>query len=192
MTTDDRGETLQSLRVFGHSRDILAGYLQSGQLTDPARQFLAEDDLVFLERAREGYRWAVRAPDWTIEELRRTVRPLDLPVTDPFEPPGAWRLLVPSRQVYLATNVAQIVFGWMPRVPAEAVTFPNWMHRSYADIIPPSTPSEFFARIADLESLIWAVATGLGSSALSSLRRAYAFFETGSWLNQQFRPKPSR
>ena len=192
MASDDRSEAIRTFALFGRSRDILGEYLTQGRLTDPGRQFLAEDALTYLDRAREGYRWFLRAPELSRDELRRIVHRHDLPVFDPYEPPQHWNLVVPNRQIVVATNLAQIVLGWVPRLPTEAITYPGWARRTYADIAAPQSPSEFFDRIEDLERLLWSVATGLGAAATSSLRRAYAFFESGFWLTQQFRPRGSR
>lgn len=192
MAQEDRQDAIRSFAVFGRSRDTLAEFLLQGRLTDTGRQFLSEDALTFLERAREGYRWFLRAPGMTDAEMRRVVRPVDLPVVDPHEPLRDWTLLVPNRQIYIATNLAQVALGWVPNLPAEAITYPGWARRTYADIGAPKSPTEFFDRLDDLESLIWSIATGLREAASTSLRRAYAFFDSGHWLNQGFRPRGSR
>lgn len=192
MGSDDRSDAIRTFGLFGRSRDILGEYLHQGHLSDPARQYLANDALTFCDRAREGYRWLLRAPDLTHEEVRRVVRPIDLPVFDPYEPPRDHGLVVPNRQIVIATNLAQVVLGWVPNVPAEAITYPGWARRTYADIAAPRSPSEFFERVDDLEGLIWSIATGLRDAAATSLRRAYAFFESGFYLTQQFRPRGTR
>lgn len=189
MASDDRQEAIRTFGVFGRSRDILADYILNGAVPDASRDFLAADSLTYLDRAREGYRWLVRAPGLTEAELRRVVRPWDLPVADPFEPPREWVLLVPNRQVLVASNSAQIVINWVPKLPTEAITYPGWARRTYSDIVAPASPSEFFDRIEDLERIIWSVASGVREAATSSLRRAYAFFESGFWLTRQFRPR---
>ncbi len=189
MANDDRNEAIRTFALFGRSRDILAEYLIQGGLADPARQYLAEETLTYLDRVREGYRWRLRASRLSRSELRRVVHAHDLPVNDPHEPPREVSLIVPSRQIVVASNLAQVVFSWVPKLPTEAITYPGWARRTYVDIVAPASPSEFFDRIEDLESLVWAVATGLREAAASSLRRAYAFFESGSWLTQQFRPR---
>lgn len=192
MANESRNEAIRTFALFGRTRDILGDYLTQSRLTDPARQFLAEDALTFLDRVREGYRWHLRAPELTVEELRRVVQAHDLPVYDPYEPARDSHLLVPSRQILIATNLAQVVLGWVPQLPAEAITYPGWARRTYADIMAPRSPSEFFDRVDDLERLIWSITTGLREAATSSLRRAYAFFESGFWLTQQFRPRGTR
>lgn len=192
MASDDRQEAIRTFGVFGRSRDILAEYILQGEVPAASRDYLAADALTYLDRAREGYRWLLRAPGLTDTELRRVVRPFDLPVTDPHEPVREWALLVPNRQVLVASNIALIVISWVPKLPTEAITYPGWARRTYADIAAPASPSEFFERLEDLERIMWSVAGGVREAAATSLRRAYAFFESGFWLTQQFRPRGTR
>ncbi len=75
---------------------------------------------------------------------------------------------------------AIIALGVLPRLPANAVTFP---HGQYADIPVPSTPGETLNRIEELERTIWAASSEpVNALSRDAVRRTYGFFDATTWL----------
>ena len=91
----------------------------------------------------------------------------------------------------LAFGMAAVALGFLPRVPAEQVTFPFSYGKpaTYADIPSPDTPGELLWRIEELEETVWQVtATDLQelvTRRYGSLRRTYGFFEASALLAGQ-------
>ncbi len=78
--------------------------------------------------------------------------------------------------------------GVLPRLPAEAVTFPQ-SHPTYADLSVPGSPSELLERIEEIERVVYrASVIPLDELAIGPLRRTYAFFEASSWLVTHYLP----
>jgi hypothetical protein len=75
---------------------------------------------------------------------------------------------------------AIIALGVLPRLPANAVTFP---HGKYADIPVPSTPGETLDRLEELERTIWAASSEpVNALSRDAVRRTYGFFDATTWL----------
>lgn len=86
-------------------------------------------------------------------------------------------------------NHALIALGMLPRLPAEAVTFPQ-RRPTYSDVKTPAEPGELLERIEEIERTIYhADLMPNKKIAHGPLRRTYAFFEASNWLvNQHLRP----
>lgn len=93
------------------------------------------------------------------------------------------------RQQLLAFGMAVIAMGYLPRLPAKQITFPNSYGKpaTYADIPVPHTPGELLWRIEELELTIWRIMSGdlgeLIQRNYGPVRRTYGFFETSAWLS---------
>ncbi len=85
-------------------------------------------------------------------------------------------------QQLVVYNHALVTMAVMPRLPANAVTFPQ-RHPSYRDVSPPTLPNETLARIEEIERIIYQAEVGpLKQMAYAPFRRTYAFFEASQWL----------
>lgn len=92
------------------------------------------------------------------------------------------------RQQLLAFGMAATALGYLPRMPADQITFPY--HYSdpptYADIPTPETPGEMLWRIEELEQMLWRLMADnlqeLLEKRYASLRRTYGFFESSALL----------
>ena len=88
----------------------------------------------------------------------------------------------------LAFGMALVALAALPRLPAEAITFPHNYHRppTYADIPAPVTAGEILTRIEEIEQMIWRFATGRWNQLVrhryGPLRRTYGFFESSAVL----------
>ena len=79
-------------------------------------------------------------------------------------------------------NHALVALAVLPRLPAEAITFPQ-RHPSYHDVSVPILPGELLARIEELEQIIYQTEIkSIRDIDYGSFRRTYAFFEASSWL----------
>lgn len=92
------------------------------------------------------------------------------------------------RQQMLAYSMAAIALGYLPRLPAEHVTFPYSYSTppTYADIPTPDSAGEMLWRIEELEQMVWQLMSrdlqGLVERKYGALRRTYGFFETSALL----------
>ncbi|MCC9078004.1 hypothetical protein FKZ61_018050 [Litorilinea aerophila] len=106
------------------------------------------------------------------------------------------------RYQLLAFGMAAVAMGYLPRLPAQQITFPHSYSDppTYADIPVPSTPGEMLWRIEELEQMLWRLMSAdmqeLVQRQYGPLRRTYGFFEASAWLSQQeaerFGIKPQR
>jgi hypothetical protein len=93
------------------------------------------------------------------------------------------------RQQLLAFGMAVVAMGYLPRLPAQQVTFPQSYGKppTYADIPVPHTPGELLWRIEELEETVWQMMsrdlTELVQRNYGPVRRTYGFFETSAWLS---------
>jgi hypothetical protein len=92
------------------------------------------------------------------------------------------------RQQLLAYSMAAIALGYLPRLPAEHITFPYSYSNppTYSDIPAPDNAGETLWRIEELEQMIWQLMGGnlqaLVERHYGALRRTYGFFETSALL----------
>jgi hypothetical protein len=166
--------TMMQAKDWPHHR--LAG-LSAGQFTDT---------LNHLEGVREGFILSQRlTPHLSLAELRGLVEDILLD----------WKwvqelnlTLAPTQEVttlgeqLVVYNHALVALSILPRLPANAITFPQ-RRPSYRDVTPPAVPNETLARIEEIERIIYQTEIGpLKNVAYGPFRRTYAFFEASNWL----------
>ncbi len=92
------------------------------------------------------------------------------------------------RHQLLAFGMAAVALGYLPRLPADHITFPHSFSKpaTYADIPTPDTPAELLSRIDELEKMTQHLMSGnlqqLLNRRYGALRRTYGFFETSAHL----------
>jgi hypothetical protein len=178
-------------RVVKYTRQTLAVMVQqeyqSGRLqSKSSRPGRLADTLEHLGDVREGFILSQRTPaQVSISELQALLEHAlldwgwlnDLNLM--FEP--GTEIESPSQQL-LAYNHALVALATLPRLPAEAITFPQ-QRPTYADVSAPVLPAEMLERIEEIERIIYQAEVMPGQRlAYDPLRRTYAFFEASSWL----------
>jgi hypothetical protein len=184
--------------VFARTRGVLDTLLNHGSVSDEGETVLSDAALPHIESVEAAFRARLRAGDADLEQLRDLVRLGGLGPPPPRDAPetraalieairalsgagGERRLVRPVGRDLAALDHAQLAMALVPRTPRENVRFPGW--GSYADISPPRTPTEFVARIEEVERHLWHAAAGRGEGLpKSGWRRVYAFFDTGEAL----------
>jgi hypothetical protein len=167
------------------------------------RSILANDALAHVEAVLDGLTLLSRAGSFSGEELRALVRRagiIDRPRPGTPEAIAADREAVTERQLaelarsprrralrvvdgqaMLAAGHARVVFSIIPRLPPEAVAWPQ-THRTYADIPIPHNEAELLGRAEELARVLWRIAAGDGRRD-EAMRRTLAFYEAGSRLS---------
>lgn len=178
-------------RVVKYTRQTLAIMVQqdyqSGRLpSKSSRPGRLADTLEHLGDVREGFMLSQRTPaQVSMSELQALLEHAlldwgwinDLNLI--FEP--GTKIESPSQQL-LAYNHALVALATLPRLPAEAITFPQ-QRPTYADVSAPVLPVEMLERIEEIERIIYQAEVMPGQRlAYDPLRRTYAFFEASSWL----------
>lgn len=93
-----------------------------------------------------------------------------------------------ARQQLLAFGMAATALGYLPKLPAEQVTFPYSYNDppTYCDIPAPNSPGAMLSRIEELEQMVWQLMSGdmqaLLNQRYGALRRTYGFFESSAHL----------
>jgi hypothetical protein len=102
--------------------------------------------------------------------------------------------LTPGNEIELVGNQliayqhALVALGMLPRLPAQAVTFPQ-PRPTYADVPVPAMPSQLLERIEEIERVLYrAGLVPADELAFEPLRRTYAFFEASLWLVDHYLP----
>jgi hypothetical protein len=178
-------------RVVKYTRQTLAVLVQQDYRpgrpqSKSSRPGRLADALEHLGDVREGFILSQRTPQQvSLSDLRALLEHAlldwgwinDLNLI--FEP--GTEIESPSQQL-LAYNHALVALATLPRLPAEAVTFPQ-QRPTYADVSAPVLPAEMLERIEEIERIIYqAEVTPSQRLAYDPLRRTYAFFEASSWL----------
>ncbi len=155
------------------------------------RAVIADDGLAHVDAVRAGLTALARAGQFRPTELRELVRRegiAEAPRSGPDAIAAAAEASLEHPSIrpadgghILAAGHARIVFSVIPTLPPEAVTWPR-VHRTYADIPTPRTEAELFERVDELARVLWGVAEGRVRRD-EPLRRALAFYETGSRLS---------
>ncbi|NIN68522.1 MAG: hypothetical protein GTO63_28210 [Anaerolineae bacterium] len=156
------------------------------------RQRQLSDTLEHMGEVREGFVLSQRMPlPLELGELRELIQHVLLN-WGWVEDMGL--LMTPGDQVELvkdqiiAYQHALVAMGVLPRLPAEAVTFPQ-SPPTYADLSVPGSPGELLERIEEIEHVVYrASVIPLDELAIDPLRRTYAFFEASSWLVTHYLP----
>ncbi len=146
-----------------------------------------------------GFRARLRAAEADLAELRTLVSRGGLGLPEPRDGPEARAALIEAMQAragaggdrslasapvrrLAAVEHARLVFALMPRMPSDAVRFPDG-RRTYADIGAPRSQTELCGRIEELERKVWRVAAGARSAhGDEAYRRVYGFFDAGERL----------
>jgi hypothetical protein len=103
----------------------------------------------------------------------------------PEAPPAGFAAL---RHQLLASGMAAVALGMLPRTPAGEITFPysHGQPPTYADIPAPASPAALLLRLEEMERLLWEVMGGglqeLVNRRYGPLRRTYGFFEVSALL----------
>ena len=188
-------EALRELaRIVKATRQTLAEMVQAvkqlGQLPQNSQPGQFSETLNHIGDVREGFIISQRTSRHsTLSELRALVQHVlldwqwveDLNMT-----------LAPDRQIeplgpqLVAYNHALVALAVLPRLPVDAVTFPQ-PKPNYGDVGVPAFPEEMLARIEEIERMIYqAEVRSIDTLAYGSFRRTYAFFEASSWLADSY------
>jgi hypothetical protein len=185
-------ESLRELvRVVNSTRQTLATLIQQENRPDPSSSGRFHETLEHLGEVREGFILSQRAsPHISVSELRSLVQAILLD-WEWLQDMGL--MLEPNNQLELldqqlvAYNHALIALGMLPRLPADAITFPQQPRPTYRDVAVPVLPGEMLARIEEIEQMIYqAEFKPIKTLAYGPLRRTYAFFEASSWLANKY------
>jgi hypothetical protein len=176
------GHLTQLYSLFARTREALAEYLHNEELRTDELEFVASHALAHIDMMREALKWSIRAGDAPIAELRYLVRPADVASLEGDPEPVKRTLSRPRIDAVAALQHARLVFGVIPRMPAPAISFPG--RKSYADIPIPRGPAELTIRVEEIERALWDTATRRPLDQFDPLsgRRAYSFFDAGTWL----------
>jgi hypothetical protein len=88
----------------------------------------------------------------------------------------------------IAYRHALVALGLLPRLPAQAISFPQ-PHPTYSDVPVPAMPGQTLERIEEIEQVLYqAGLVPLDELDFSALRRTYAFFEASAWLVNHYLP----
>jgi hypothetical protein len=185
LALDEARRTLRRLTVIAMeaNRTLSDGLNAPSRPPSPEQAAVRNRILDELSAMREGFMLASKASDLALpDELRELLgRLADWSWLS--ELGLRWTTDAPlerlGKQVILYQH-ALVALGVLPRLPAEAITYPR---RSYRDIIPPGSASATLSRLEELEQTIWRSAgEPLGAISPEAVRRTYAFFEATTWL----------
>jgi len=184
-------EALRELaRVVKVTRQALAARIQYNTrpewLLSGSRSGQLAETLTHIEDVREGFILSQRASATVSpSELQAIVRHIlmdwqwlqDMNIT--LTPSPRLETLGPQLVSY---NHALAALAFLPRLPAEAITFPQ-PNPTYGDVSVPTLPGELLARIEEIERMIYRAEVGpVKNTAYAPFRRTYAFFEASDWL----------
>lgn len=188
-------ELLYLANISSTTRGYMAQYLScKGWLPLEGVDYLATSTLSHVEDIQNGFKWTLRASEAELEELRYLLQghgPLES-----SEEPHRHSIVVPPevlRQIQ-ALQHAKVIFGLIPHLPPDQVTFPG--QRPYSDIRPPKGAADLSDRIVELERGVWDTATlrPPESADWVTFRRAFGFFDAAAWLATRqarlFRSRP--
>ncbi len=187
-------ESLRALaRVVKATRETLAqAVYHPEQQPTRERQRRLSDTLEHMGDVREGFVLSQRTPLhaelWELRELIQHV----LLNWQWVEDMGL--LMSPSDQIEFVGNQiiayqhALVALGILPRLPAQAITFPQ-PRLTYADVPVPAAPGEMLERIEEIERVLYQAGIApMERLAFGPLRRTYAFFEASLWLVNHYLP----
>ncbi|MCB0195719.1 MAG: hypothetical protein KDJ65_27460 [Anaerolineae bacterium] len=177
-------------RVVTYTRKTLAKMIRAeenfGVDADKSRSTHLFDALEHLGEVREGFILSQRTePNAAMSELREIVRHI---LMDWQWVHNMNLILAPGdeldtlNQQLVFYNHAMVAMAVLPRLPANAITFPQ-RRPTYKDVSVPVLPGELLARIEELEEIIYqAEVKSVRDLDYGSFRRTYAFFDASSWL----------
>ncbi|HEX9923891.1 MAG TPA: hypothetical protein VGD99_14635 [Anaerolineae bacterium] len=179
------------IRIVKETRQVLGAMLVEAEVRPRAHRLgrLAQT-LEHLGDVREGFLLSQRtSPHASLSELRALVQHilLDWNWLDDFNltlTPGG-QIELPDQQLVFY-NHALVALAVLPRLPADAVTFPQ-RRPTYGDVRVPALPGEKLARIEELEVVIYqANVRPVSTLTYDAFRRTYAFFEASTWLVSRY------
>jgi hypothetical protein len=183
-------ESLRDLaRIVRFTRQTLATAIQEQRMAGRPlshRPGQLSDTLQHLEEVREGFILSQRTSAYaSFSELSALVQHVFMDwawletLNWAFSPADEIESPYPQLMFF---NHALVALAALPRLPANAITFPQ-KRPSYADVPAPALPSELLARIEEIEQVIYqAEAMPTKVPEYDSFRRTYAFFEASTWL----------
>ena len=179
------------------TRGALLSIVQDGAHDGEAvREVLAREALAHVESVLEGLVLLARTGQFSSEELRALVRRAGIVAPARRGTPdgvaaeheaanegGRDRLVLRAidGRTMLAAGHARVVFSLIPRLPADAVSWPS-RRPTYADIPVPRSEAETLLRAEELARVVWRLATG-DERRDEPLRRTLAFYEAGARLS---------
>jgi hypothetical protein len=171
---------------------LLQAIAHPTQQPTPEQQHHFSDTLDHIGDVREGFVLSQRASPLT---SRAEVKWLVQHVLLDWQWVEAMGLsLTPGNEIELVGNQliayqhALVALGMLPRLPAQAVTFPQ-PRPTYADVPVPAMPSQLLERIEEIERVLYrAGLVPADELAFEPLRRTYAFFEASLWLVDHYLP----
>lgn len=170
------------------------------QAHDRVKQFVMQRARDYLGDVREGFVLSVRASQVTdrvelgylLERVLTDWNALRAELgleTDTLDDLPEHEVKVEHvRRQLLAFGMAATALGFLPRMPADRVTFPYSYNQppTYADIAPPDSPGAMLWRIDEAEQLVWHAMSEdmneLVRRRYGALRRTYGFFEASAHL----------
>lgn len=188
-------EALRELaRVVKVTRQALAARIQphtrSEWLLSGSRSGQLAETLAHIEDVREGFILSQRtSAAVSLSELRAMIHHI---LMDWQWVQNMNMILAPSSHLetlgtqLVSYNHALVALAFLPRLPAEAITFPQ-PNPTYGDVSVPTLPGELLARIEEIERIIYQAEVGpVKNSAYAPFRRTYAFFEASTWLVNKY------
>jgi hypothetical protein len=181
-------EALRELtRIVKETRQVLVAMLAEAEARSRSyRSGRLAQTLEHLGEVREGFLLSQRtSSNVSLSELRALVQHilLDWDWLQDFNltlTPGS-QIELPDHQLVFY-NHALVALAMLPRLPANAVTFPQ-RRPTYGDVQVPTLPGEKLARIEELEYVIYqANVRPVSTLTYDAFRRTYAFFEASTWL----------
>jgi len=186
-----RAALRELIRIVKETRQVLGAMLaEAGTRPRAYRSGRLAQTLEHLGEVREGFLLSQRtSPNVSLSELRALVQHilLDWNWLDDFNltlTPGSKIELLDYQLVFY--NHALVALAVLPRLPANAVTFPQ-RRPTYGDVLVPTLPGEKLARIEELEYVIYqANVRPVNTLTYDAVRRTYAFFEASTWLVSRY------
>ena len=156
------------------------------------QQALLSDTLQHISNVREGFVLSQRtSPRTEMNELRRLVQDMLLDwgwiETIGLSTMAGGRVELVGYQL-IAYRHALVALGLLPRLPAQAISFPQ-PHPTYSDVPVPALPVQTLQRIEEIEQVLYqAGLVPLDELDFHAVRRTYAFFEASAWLVNHYLP----
>lgn len=185
--------------LFGRTRALLDALFATGSLPVGGSDLLACETLPHIEAVEAGFRAQLRTAQGDLVELRQLILQGGLGLPEPRDAVERRAALIEAMQArsgaggsrevvaapagpLAALDHARLAMAMLPATEPTEVRYPRG-RRSYADIPVPRTPSEFAARVEEIERTLWRLAAGgLPRTHDAPTRRVYGFFDAGERL----------
>jgi hypothetical protein len=185
--------------LFHRTRALLDVLLATGDLPDGGSDLLTQETLPHIEDVEAGFRSSLRTAEGSLVELRQLILQGGLGLPEPRSAAEERAALIEAmrarsgaggaREVVAAPSGrraalehARLTLAMLPATAPAEVRFPEG-RRTYADIPAPRSPSEFAARVEEIERTVWRLAAGGRPRTHDGpTRRVYGFFDAGERL----------